>query len=341
MIDKEALDAVTIATPDHHHVLAAMLACQAGLDVYVEKALSLTIAEGRALVDTVKRYGRVCQVGSQNRSMEINRYGCGLIRKGGIGKISLVEMPNYPGPMRYSNLSEEPIPDGLGWDLFCGPRPVRPHNRKLWVKDEFRVDGRLWRGWDLWRDYSGHLMTNWGAHSVDMVQFALGTQETGPVEIWPLTDGHQGEMRFCPVAARYANGVELRFVLRFVDKWTFHGEHGKALMRRNEFSTDPPELAVNAPDPDEARRAWRGVGIVARPHIQNWLDCIKTRGTPNAPVEIGHRSVTVCHLANIARELKRKVRWDPKKETSPGDDEANALLDRPRRKGFELPEFGA
>ncbi len=339
MIDKESLDAVMIATPDHHHVLSAMLACQAGLDLYVEKALSLTIAEGRALVDAVKRYDRVCQVGSQNRSMAMNSYGCGLIRDGGIGRVSLVEVPNYPGPLRYDGLPEEAIPEGLDWGLFCGPTPMRPHNRRLWIKDELKVDGRRWRGWDMWRSYSGHLMTNWGAHSIDMVQSALGTERTGPIEIRPMTEGYDGEMRSCPVAARYENGTELRFVLRFAGKWTFHGERGTALMRRNEFRTNPPELAGDAPDPNEQQKIWQGQSVVARPHIQNWLDCIKTRGTPNAPVQIGHRSVSVCHLANIARELDRKLRWDPDSETFPDDDEANALLDRPRRKGFELPDI--
>lgn len=337
LIDQEKLDAVMVAAPDHHHVLAAMLACLAGLDVYVEKPLSLCIAEGRALVEAAKRCGRVCQVGSQNRSMQINQYGCRLIRSGGIGRVALVEMPNYAGPMRYDGLPEEPVPEGLAWELFCGPRPLRPHNRKLWVKDEFRVDGRLWRGWDLWRDYSGHLMTNWGAHSLDMVQSALGTEDTGPVEVWPIKEEHRGEMRTCPVAMRYFNGTEVRFVLRYDDKWTFHGERGKALMRRNEFRTDPPELAVDAPDPREARAPWRGSSVVARPHIENWLQCVKTRATPNAPLEVGHRSVTVCHLANLARELGRPLRWDPKTETFPNDDEAAALLDRPRREGFELP----
>jgi predicted dehydrogenase len=338
LLDREKLDAVIIATPDHHHVLAAMLACGAGLDVYVEKPLSLAIAEGRALVEAVKRTGRVCQVGSQNRSMEINQYGCRLIREGGIGKVFLVEMPNTPGPMHYAGLPEEPVPEGLGWDLFLGPRPVRPHNRKLWVKDEFTVDGVLWRGWDLWRDYSGHLTTNWGAHSLDMVQWALGMEESGPVEVQPLREGYEGEMRRCPVALRYASGVEVRLVLPVRAPWTFFGTEGKAFMLRNVFRTEPRELAVDAPDPREARRPWQGFREVARPHVENWLDCIKTRGSPNAPVEIGHRSVTVCHLVNLARELGRPLRWDPATETFPGDEEANALLDRPRRPGFELPE---
>ena len=339
LLDGEKLDAVMIATPDHNHILPAILACQAGLDVYCEKALSLYVAEGRALVGAAKRCRRVVQVGSQNRSMAMNQLGCRLVREGRLGKISLVELPNYRGPMRYQGLPEEPVPQGLDWDLFCGPSEIRPHNRKLWVKDEFRVDGRLWRGWDLWRSYSGHFMTNWGAHSVDMVQLALGTDGTGPVEVWPLVDGYRGEMRSCPVAARYAGGIEPRFVLRVTDKWTFHGEKGKMLMRRNTFTTDPPELATERPD-RELVDMWKGSMVAARPHIQNWLDCIKTRARPNAPVELGQRSVTICHLANICRELRRKLRWNPAEETVLGDDEANALLQRPRRQGYELPEVG-
>jgi predicted dehydrogenase len=316
-----------------------MLACQAGLDVYVEKALSLAIAEGRALVNAVKRYDRVCQVGSQNRSIPINAYGGRLIREGGIGKVSLVEVANYPGPLRYDKLPTEPIPDGLDWDLFCGPTPLRPHNRKLWVKDEFRIDGALWRGWDMWRSYSGHLMTNWGAHTIDLVQLSLGADTTGPVEVWPLKDGFTGDMRLCPVAARYENGVELRMVYDKENRQppTFHGERGKLYMTRNMLRTEPRELARDAPPRDRYGPGWQGNGRDVQPHIENWIDCIKGRAEPNAPVEVGHRSVTVCHLAGIARELGRGLRWDPLSETFPEDDEANTLLDRPRRRGYELP----
>ena len=342
MLDREKPDAVIIATPDHHHVLAAMLVLQAGLDVYVEKALSLTIAEGRKLVRAVSRSGRVCQVGSQNRSIPLNRYGCRLVRTGGIGKVSRIELSDYPGPMVYDGLPAERVPKGLDWELFCGPAPLRPHNRKLWVKDEFTVGGRLWRGWDLWRSYSGYLMTNWGAHSVDMVQLALGADGSGPVEIWPLVEGHTGEMRACPVAARYESGVEVRFVFPWANKqpWEFHGQHGKLIMSRNMLRTEPAELAADAPAPLRTGPDWQGNSSDVVPHLQNWIDCIKTRAMPNAPVEVGHRSVTICHLANIARRLRRKIRWDPQTETLPGDDEANALLDRPRRKGYELPEIG-
>lgn len=358
LFDRERLDAVIIATPDHHHVLAAMLACQAGLDVYLEKPLSVSVLEGRLLADSVRRYGRVLQVGSQQRTMEMNRCGCEFIRGGGLGHISLVELPNYPGPLRSVAPNAEPIPATLDWDLFCGPAPLRPYHRRLWVKDEFKVGSLLWRGWDLCRDYSGHMMTNWGAHSVDMVQYALGMDGSGPAEISVAFGVSDGELhrdwvakwsdktprprepwlqasRFLPVRMKYAQGTELRFVPG-IDEAVFHGERGRLWMSRNRFRTDPPGLVTDLPDAD-AVALWSGEGHVARPHLQNWLQCIETRGVPNAPVEAGHRTATVCHLANIVRELRREARWDPAKETFVADDEANGLLMRPRRDGFGLP----
>jgi predicted dehydrogenase len=318
-----------------------MRACQAGLDVYCEKPLSLTVAEGRKLVVAVRRHRRVLQVGSQQRSMEMDRFACQFVRAGGLGRISYVELQNWPGPLRDGDLPAEPMPDGMAWDLFCGPTPSRPYNWRLWQKDERNWQGRRWRGWDIWRTYSGHLLTNWGAHAVDLAQWALGMDHAGPVEFEPLTEGYQGEMRLCPVVARYANGVELRMVhpKGFGGGGMFYGERGRMLITRNEFQADPADLVTDPPDPSLAE-IWKGTGIVARPHIQNWLDCIKTRGTPNAPVEVGHRTATICHVAGIARELGRKLRWDAAKEAFADDAEASALLDRLRRPGWELPDTG-
>ncbi|MEZ6089723.1 MAG: Gfo/Idh/MocA family oxidoreductase [Pirellulaceae bacterium] len=163
MFDQHELDAVVIATPDHHHTLAAMLALQAGLDVYLEKPLTVCIREGRLLADAVKRSGRILQVGSQQRTMEMNRFACEFIRDGGLGKITKVELPNYPGPLPVAQYDQEDAVGGIDFDLFCGPARLRPHHRRLWMKEDFKVDDLLWRGWDLFRDYSGHLMTNWGA----------------------------------------------------------------------------------------------------------------------------------------------------------------------------------
>ena len=239
LIDNEKLDAVIIATPDHHHVPAAMLALQAGLDVYLEKPLTVSIGEGRLLADMVKKTRRVLQVGSQQRTMELNRFACEFILAGGLGKVSKVELPNYPGPISDPQFPAQPIPDGLDWDLFLGPAPARPHNRKLWIKDEFKVEDLVWRGWDLFRDYSGHIMTNWGAHSIDMMQYALDRDHSGPVSVeaiepdsvadiykdWanktPQPDG-RSDRRFWPVKMRYADGVEVIF-LGSNDPIRFHG----------------------------------------------------------------------------------------------------------------------
>jgi predicted dehydrogenase len=365
---KDKLDAVIIATPDHHHAQAAILALQAGLDVYLEKPLTVTIREGRLLADAVKRTGRVLQVGSQQRTMEVNRFACEFIRNGGLGRISKVELPNYPGPLPMPSLDQEPAFGGVDFDLFCGPAPLRPHHRHLWMKEDFKVGDLLWRGWDLFRDYSGHLMTNWGAHTVDMVQLALGRDDTGPVEVsavepnsvadlWPhwksKTPAPLGQSansapnrRFWPVTMRYADGIELHFtpwdstqagsLQNGLDFIVFHGEKGRLKMRRNHFETDPAELITNGPDATAVDK-WEGGGHVARPHMENWLDAIRNGAILHAPVEVGHRSVTICHLANIAREINRPLRWNPEPEQFVADDEANRLLDRPRRNDFELP----
>lgn len=359
MLESEKLDAVVIAAPDHHHAQAMILACQAGLDVYCEKPLSVTIAEGRAMVDAANKYNRVVQVGSQQRTMEVNRAGCEFIRDGGLGKISIVQLQNFPGPMRYDGrFSTETIPRTLDWDLFCGPTQLRAYNAKLWVKDAFKVGHLVWRGWDLYRDFSGHLMTNWGAHSIDMVQYALGMDHTGPVEVWPdielletsdkeiddrwhdktpplgtLDNKQADRMRFCPVSMRYPQGTVVRFDPS-VREIIFHGERGKLYMSRNNYRTEPEGLAPPIDSATQAR--WKGEGHVARPHLANWIDAIQSRTVPNAPVGTGHRTATVCHLGNIVRELGHSLVWNPQNERFEKDEEANRLLSRPRRAGFEL-----
>ena len=323
MLDGEQLDAVVVATPDHGRVLPCIRACQAGLDVYAEKPLTLTIAEGRVLVSAVRKHERVFQVGSQQRTMEMNRFACELVRSGRIGKVKVVRAVSYPGPRRYEGLPEHPIPEGDDWNEWQGQAAARPFN------------GALQFGWMQWRAYSGGQMTNWGAHGCDQIQWALGASQTGPTEIWPLTPGPNGN-----VAMRYADGVEVRYDLDRgpMGGAIFVGQQCKIEINRNKFATNPKDFVKDAPEPATAE-IWEGPGWIARPHIQNWLDCIKTRQKPNADVEIGHRSISVCHLANIVRQVGRKLRWDPDREVFPGDDDANCYLQRPRRSGFELPSI--
>ena len=358
LISEHRMDAVIVSAPDHHHAQAAVLACQAGCDVYIEKPLTVSIAEGRAIVNAAREHQRVVQVGSQQRSMLVNRQACEFIRDGGLGRIHFVEERNYPGPMPYeaAEFPEEMSPDDLQWDLFCGPTPLRPYNHNLWIKDDYQYGYLLWRGWDLFRDYSGHLMTNWGAHSLDMVQYALGTDHTGPVKIEPhlddvdafsddpwhdktpplgtVFDKSADKLRFCAVTMTYADGIEVR-LRSDVRKTTFHGEKGRLILSRNDYAVEPDGL-LSPPDENEQAR-WTGEGHVARPHLENWLEAIRTRGETNAPIEVGHRTATLCHLANLARQLNRTLHWNPESEQFIGDDAANKLLTRPRRRSFELP----
>ena len=182
-------------------------------------------------------------------------------------------------------------------------------------------------------------MTNWGAHGVDQIQWALGMDGTGPVELSPLTPGPNGK-----VEMRYANGVPVRFIL---DKAPMGGaifvcEKGKLEINRNKFTSNPKQIAVELlkkVNEAEEEKKWSDQTALwqARWHLQNWLDCIRTRKRPVADVEIGHRSISVCHLVNITRQLGRRLKWDPAKELFVGDDEANKQVNRPRRKGYELP----
>lgn len=320
MFDREKLDAVIVATPDHARTLPAMLAVIHGLDVYAEKPLTAYIREGRQLVDAVRKHQRIFQVGSQQRTMEINRFCCEFVRDGKLGKIKQVSAVNYPSSKRIKDIKEEPVPKGDDWNTWLGPTKLRPFSSKLQFS------------WMQWHDFSGGEMTNWGAHGVDQIQWALGKDGTGPTELWP-----DGENNI--VAMKYADGTPVRFERTGgpMGGAVFIGTDCKMEINRNKFTTNPPDFVKNAPNPAVADK-WEGDGWIARPHIQNWLDCIKSRKLPNADVEIGHRSISVCHLVNIARELKRRLKWDPAAEKFIDDDEANKLLDRPRRAGFELPE---
>ncbi len=320
MLDQQKLDAVIVATVDHARVLASILACQAGLDVYAEKPLTLTIGEGQALVKAVRKYNRVLQVGTQQRSMEPNHWGVEKIRSGAIGKIKTVLARQYKSPFFYKSLPREKVPATLDWDLWSGQAPLHPYNHQLQTK----LEG--WQGWPQWRDYSGGDVTLHGAHAADQIQFTLGKDDTNPVEIWPVSKGHDALIRM-----KYEDGIEVRFERALGVKWgaIFIGEDGQKIeINRGSVKSNPKELVAGAPE---------NAGFKAVSHMQNWLDCIKTREDPIAPVEAGHRAVNLCHFINICRELGRKIQWDPVNEEFIDDEEANSLIHRPCRKGYELP----
>jgi predicted dehydrogenase len=328
LLERKDVDAVIVGTGEFQRVLPCIHACQAGKDIYAEKPLTLYIEEGRALVDAVRRHDRVLQVGSQQRSMAINRLACEFVRTGGLGKLLEVRAVNYPGPADNpaEMPAEQPVPRGLDWDVWLNQAASRPFNSQ-------------WMGWMQWRDFSGGQMTNWGAHGVDQIQWALGMDGTGPVEMWPISSGPHGQ-----VGMRYANGVEVNFILDRgpMGGAVFIGEKGKLEINRNKITSNPKEIAAEVlkkVDVAEEERKWSDQTALwqARSHLQDWLDCLRTRQRPVADVEIGHRSIAVCHLANITRRLGRRLRWDPAKEQFVQDAQADAELTRPRRSGYELP----
>ncbi len=338
LLDLPEVDGVVVATPDHWRAIICIRACQAEKDIYAEKPLTLTIREGRLLVNAVRKYNRVLQTGSQQRSDPRNRLGCELVRNGRIGKVHTVIAHNYPSPWHCA-LPGEPVPDGLDWDMWCGPTPVVPYHRDIFTP-------RANPGWISFQPWSGGEVTGWGSHGLDQIQWALGTDETGPVEIWtegprfnPPTytqpESRERGDKLCSVPKvcyRYANGVVVRLENGPAGGAILQGELGTITIDRGKFVVDPPELAKE-PLGEGAVRLYRSDN-----HLQNWLDCMRTRERPVADVEIGHRTATICHLVNIARILGRSLRWDPEKEQFLDDPEANAFLDRPRRPPYLLPE---
>ena len=324
LLEQKDIDGVIVGTNDHARVLCAVHAVQAGKDVYAEKPLSLYVAEGRVLVRAVRKYNRILQVGSQQRSMAMNRVACDFVRNGGLGRIRLVLGANYPPSVKVGPMPEEPVPEGMNWDVWLGQSEKRAFNPELF--------GHWMRYWD----YSGGETTNWGAHGIDQIQSALGMDTTGPVEFYPLENAPQNA-----VGWRYGNGVEVRLELpdagNIQGGGMFIGEKGRIEITRNDFRTDPPNLIKEMP-PQEEIDKWKRAQWQAKYHMQDWLDCMKSRKTPLADVEIGHRSISVCHLANITRQLGRKLRWDPEAERFVGDAEANDHVTRRRRAGYELPK---
>jgi len=338
LLDRKDVDAITTATPDHWRSLVCIHACQAGKDVYAEKPMSHLVREGRLMVEAARKYGRVFQAGSQQRSQFANRVGCQLVRDGAIGKIKRVIAHNYASPWE-CKLPGQPVPEGLDWDLWCGPTEVVPYHIDLFTP-------RAKPGWISYRPYSGGEMTGWGAHGLDQVQWALGMDQSGPIEVWtegapcqpPVYSAPESRARGDRVCSqpmvlfRYASGAVLKLIDGPQGGATFIGDKGRISIDRGHSAADPPELAQAPLAASAARLA------VSDNHLQNWIDCIKSRERPVADVEIGHRSATVCHLGNIARQIGRRLRWDPLREAFPDDPEANKMVDRPRRAPYELPD---
>ena len=315
---RDDVDAVVITTPCQWRAIHAIAAAKAGIDVYCEKPMSLGIGDGRAMVDAVRRYGRVFQHGTQQRSQSEFRFACEMVRSGRIGELDFIEV-NVGGPAGDCYLPAQPVPEGLDWDLWLGPAPWRPFN------------SRIYRGWEGWRDYSGGGMTGWGSHHFDIAQWGLAADHTGPVEIIP-PDGKDVKL----LTYKYANGVNVYHTGR-MGEWAvvFHGSEGRIAVNRGKLQTWPESIMQKPTAADEVH-LYRSPGEATSGHGADFLRSVRTRQKPAADVEIGHRTMSVAHLGNIAYLLRRPLKWDPALEQFLGDPQANRLLDRPRRGPWTL-----
>jgi predicted dehydrogenase len=312
-----------VVTPDHWHALVAIAAMEAGLDVYCEKPLTLTIAEGQAMVSAARRYGTVFQTGSQQRSGDQFLQACELVRNGKIGRLIKVDTHiGGIGPGKW-----EPVqtpPDELNWDFWLGPAPYRDY-RAGHVHYQFR--------W--FQDFSGGKMTDWGAHHNDIAQWGIGADGSGPVSVEPRKfkfheSGPYDVAGDFEVHYRYANGVELTCHSNGKNGIKFTGEDGWIFVNRGGIEASDPAILEIELGPNDVRL------YKSDNHHLNWLDCIATRERCICGVEIGHRSVTVCHLGNIAMRLGRPLEWDPETEKFVGDEAANQLLSKPMRAPWHL-----
>jgi predicted dehydrogenase len=359
MIEKEQLDGVMVETTTHARAWVACQAMAMGMDVYIEKPMCLTIAEGRYMVNLARKYGRVTQVGTQQRSMPLNNWASDLVKDGALGKIKIVQAPNFVGPLHWEPQPAEDMPPGGSenwWDIWANQTELRPYRRELHM------------GWATWWDYDGggrsFGVTGWGTHSYDQINRGLGTDETGPVDVvleeavrdmesgkhdertpsedetgawyYPMTKGVSGPR--ARVNLKFASGTEVH--LNLDGDWgpglgcIFIGENGTIEINRDQISASSKEL-IESPD-----RPPQLTVLETRPHIENWIECIKSRGRCTADIEYGQRSSTLCYLVNIVRDVGRvgeTLHWDPAAERFTNCDEANVLLDRPRRAGYELP----
>jgi len=331
VVARDDVDAVVVATPDHMHVPISVAAMKSGKDVYCEKPLSVTVADGRALADTAKRYGRVFQHGTHQRSFVGFRHACELALNGYLGKVHTIRVCER-GSVASGIARPQPVPPELDYDLWLGPAPWSPYVGQS-------TGGG---GWFYKSDYSAGFITGCGVHPMDIAQWGNGTDRTGPVEIegtgvFPK-DGYNDTAIHWDVVCTYANGVRMHFkdtdqgmMYREVGA-RFEGTEGWSFAFSNAVSEDaePKSLLKVQMKPNDIHL------VVSNNHSANFLDCVRTRRESIAPAEVAHRSCSVCLLSDIAIRLRRKLRWDPDKEVFLADDEANRMLSRAWREPWHL-----
>ncbi|UCD50248.1 MAG: Gfo/Idh/MocA family oxidoreductase [Phycisphaerales bacterium] len=323
LIGRGDLDAVMLALPDHWHAIPAIAAARAGLDIHGQKPFARSIREGRAICDAVHRYGRVWQTGSQQRSDYKFRQACELVRNGRIGKILKIEVGLPTG----GGTDVKPItkvPEGLDWDFWLGPAPYVPYR------------GVVHWNWRWIMDYSGGQLTDWAGHHIDIAHWGMGWDTTGPVEIEGKGNYPKDGLYNVPTTYRfnctYANGIVMTVAnnQQLTQGARWYGEEGWIHVNRGGLSASNEKILKEEIGPNEIRL------YGSRDHKQNFLDCVKSRKLTICPAEVGHRSISVGLLGEIAMLTGRKIKWNPQTEEIAGDPEASALLGRSYREPWVL-----
>lgn len=319
LLNRNDIDGVIIATPDHWHAVQTIEACRAGKDVYVEKPMSHSIEEGRAMANAVEKYNRVLQVGNMQRSWRNFRHACELVRNGYIGEIKEIKVSIGPPPVKY-DLPAQPIPKTLDWEMWIGPAPMNVYNEELAPP----MERNTFPNWRNYREYGGGMICDWGAHMFDIAQWALGMDDSGPIEFTPP---EESELK--PLTMRYANGTIMThepFRKADGNAVRFIGSDGVIDISRSFLDTIPAKLQDEVIGDDKIKL------YKSDDHYNDFLTAMKTRKQPLSTVEIGHRTASLCHIVNLCYEFDRKLVWNPEKEEFFFDDEAN------RRRGNRIRE---
>lgn len=342
LLERKDIQVVTISTPDHWHSRIAIAAMKAGKDIYCQKPLTLTIDEGKTLCKVLKKTGRVFQVGTQQRSENDNKFlkAVAMVQLGRIGKIKRATCIIGGGP-KGGPFQKTTPPAELNWDVWLGQAPKVDY-----------IPQRCHGTFRWWFEYSGGKMTDWGAHHVDIAQWALGMDHSGPTSIEPLAVTFPVELkRGVPtvddcyntantfqILCKFANGAEILICDATSEEKNgilFEGDKGRFFVSRGKLAGKPVEELAEHPLPEDFLVKLRK-GKPLSSHMENFISCCRDRSTPVSDVYTHHRAMTTCHLANLAIRLGRKLTWNPETEQIVGDDEANAWQSRPQRKGFEV-----
>jgi myo-inositol 2-dehydrogenase / D-chiro-inositol 1-dehydrogenase len=328
LLARDDIDAVFIATPDHWHAPLSIEALRAGKHVYCEKPMTLTVAEGQQLIKAVQASDRTFLIGTQCRSDPLFQRACELVRNGRLGKLNRISI-TVPDNRVGGPFIGQTTPTSLDWDAWLGPAPAADYCRERC------------RAWRWWYEYSGGSMTDWGSHQIDIAHWAMDLDESGPIEVstegvLPSINNGFNTPENYSVEFKYANGVAIHLETNpNSNAILFEGERGRIRVSRNHLTGKPVEDLASDPLPPDSIRLGHPHFYPGNPqlmHIQHFFDCVTNGERPISNVVTQHRSVTACHLANIALRLQRSLKWDPVAETIVNDPQAAAMLARKARR---------